>query len=180
MLSVTRASMRQHAGFSMIEALVATVVLSLGLLALAGFQLRVLSDSVGASNKNVAVQLAGDIADRIRANLVAGAATDSPYRVDEWSLAGATAPSPSCAGAAANCSAVQLAAQDMWNWKRAVAEALPGGQGNVVAKSDAGGLLFVHIAWDEPAAVNPVPPDAGWACPAGKACQEVIVAVPQP
>ena len=180
MLKASRAWARQQAGFSMIEALVAAVVLSFGLLALAGFQLRVLSDSVGASNKNVAVQLAGDIADRIRANLVAGVAADSPYRVDAWSLAADTAPSPTCAGAAANCTAAQLAAQDMWAWKRAVAQALPGGQGNVVAKADAGGLLFVHVAWDEPAVVNPVPPDAGWACPAGKACQEVIVAVPQP
>ena len=56
---------RKQTGFSMIEAMVAVLVLSFGLLALAGFQLRVLSDSAGASNRNIAVLLAGDMGDRI-------------------------------------------------------------------------------------------------------------------
>ncbi|KQW57694.1 type IV pilus modification protein PilV [Variovorax sp. Root411] len=170
---------RKQAGFSMIEALVAILVLSFGLLALAGFQLRVLSDSVGASNQNIAAQLAGDMADRIRANLVTGAATDSPY-VADWSAASTTAPDPSCAGSRANCSATELAADDLWNWKRRVASALPGGLANVEGNSTAGGLLFIHIAWNEPAAVDLIAPDPDWSCPSGKACQQVIVAVPQP
>lgn len=91
---------RGQAGFSMIEALVAILVLSFGLLALAGFQLRVLSDSVGASNQNIAAQLAADMADRIRANPVSGAASANPY-VAGWSAADNTEPTPSCAGAKA-------------------------------------------------------------------------------
>ncbi|UVH60090.1 type IV pilus modification protein PilV [Variovorax paradoxus] len=168
-----------QAGFSMIEAMVAVLVLSFGLLALAGFQLRVLADSAGASSKNIAVQLAGDMADRIRANLIAGAASDSPY-VANWSTASVTAPEPPCTGASATCSAAQLAANDLWNWKRTVAAALPGGQADIQGKATAGGLLFVHIAWDEPAVVNPIAPNSDWDCPSGKACMEVVVAVPQP
>jgi len=183
MLSVSirapRKLRRRQAGFSMIEALVAVLVLSFGLLALAGFQLRVLSDSVGANNQNIAVQLAGDMADRIRANPVAGAVSSSPY-VADWSAASASQPDPSCAGATASCTAPQLAAHDLWNWKRRVAGALPGGAANVQSRKAAGGLLFVHVAWDEPAAVNPIAPDSAWSCPTGKACQEAIVAVPQP
>nr|WP_278878608.1 type IV pilus modification protein PilV [Variovorax paradoxus] len=170
---------RGQAGFSMIEALVAILVLSFGLLALAGFQLRVLSDSVGASNQNIAALLAGDMADRIRANPVAGAVSASPY-VAGWSAANATAPTPACAGAKARCTAAQLAAHDLWTWKQRVASALPGGVADVQSKKAVGGLLFVHIAWDEPAAVNPIAPDSAWGCPRGKACQEAIVAVPQP
>ncbi|HEX7867867.1 MAG TPA: type IV pilus modification protein PilV [Variovorax sp.] len=170
---------QRQAGFSMIEAMVAVLVLSFGLLTLAGFQLRVLADSAGASNQNIAVQLAGDMADRIRTNLVAGAAADSPY-VADWSPASADEPESSCAGARASCSAADLAADDLWNWKRTVAGALPGGLADIQSKALAGGLLFVHIAWDEPAVVNPIAPDPGWNCPTGKACLEVIVAVPQP
>lgn len=180
MLSVSfRKPRRRQTGFSMIEAMVAVLVLSFGLLALAGFQMRVLSDSAGASNQNIAAQLAGDMADRIRANLVAGAATGSPY-VADWSPASATEPERSCAGAGASCSAVELAAYDLWSWKRAVAGALPGGLASTQGRAAAGGLLFMHLAWDEPAVVNPIVPDPGWNCPAGKACMEVIVAVPQP
>lgn len=168
-----------QAGFSMIEAMVAVLVLSFGLLALAGFQLRVLTDSAGASNKNIAVQLAGDMADRIRANRVAGSAADSPY-VADWTSASATAPEPSCTEAGATCSATELAADDLWNWKRTVASALPGGQADIQSKTTAGGLLFVHIAWNESAVANPIPPESSWNCPTDKACMEVVVAVPQP
>ncbi|WP_223262230.1 type IV pilus modification protein PilV [Variovorax beijingensis] len=170
---------RGQAGFSMIEALVAILVLSFGLLALAGFQLRVLSDSVGASNQNIAAQLAGDMADRIRANPVTGAASASPY-VADWAAADATEPTPSCAGSKASCTAAQLAAHDLWAWKHRVASALPGDVADVQSRKAVGGLLFVHIAWDEPAAVNPIASDSAWNCLAGKACQEAIVAVPQP
>jgi type IV pilus assembly protein PilV len=163
----------------MIEAMVAVLVLSFGLLALAGFQLRVLAGSASASNQNIAVRLAGDMADRIRANLIAGAVADSPY-VADWSPASAEEPESSCTGARANCSAADLATDDLWNWKRTVAGALPGGLADIQAKATAGGLLFVHIAWDEPAVVNPIAPDPDWGCPTGKACMEVIVAVPQP
>lgn len=170
---------RGQAGFSMIEALVAVLVLSFGLMALAGFQLRVLADSAGASKKNIAVQLAGDMADRIRSNLVTGPVAGNPY-VSDWSLAGADAPKPSCAEADAACSASELAAYDVWSWKRTVAAALPGGVADIQSKATAGGLLFVHIAWNESAVANPIPPESSWNCPADKACMEVAVAVPQP
>ncbi|WP_418121316.1 type IV pilus modification protein PilV [Variovorax sp. 375MFSha3.1] len=166
-------------GFSMIEALVALLVLSLGLLALAGFQVRVLVDSVGASNQNLAMQLAGDMADRIRANPAAAATTPSKY-VTDWSAAAASGPKPSCEGARAACNAAELAAHDIWGWKRAVAAALPGGVADVKASATAGGMLFLHVAWDEPAVLDPIAPDPDWQCPTGKACLEVAVAVPQP
>ncbi|SES79056.1 MULTISPECIES: type IV pilus modification protein PilV [Variovorax] len=170
---------RVQSGFSMIEALVALLVLSLGLLALAGFQVRVLVDSVGASNQNFAMQLAGDMADRIRANPAAAAAKPSRY-VSDWSAAAADRPSPSCEGGRAACNAAELAAHDLWSWKRAIAAALPGGVADVRASATAGGMLFMHVAWDEPAVLNPIAPDPNWQCPTGKACLEVAVAVPQP
>jgi type IV pilus assembly protein PilV len=168
-----------QAGFSMIEVMAAVVVLSFGLLVLAGFQLRVLSESAGASNRSIVVQLAGDIADRIRANRIPGAVADSPY-VTDWASARSTGPEPSCTGAGAHCSATQLADYDLWSWKRAVAGALPGGLADIQSKAAAGGLLFVHIAWDEPAVANPIAPDPGWNCPERKACIELVVAAPQP
>jgi type IV pilus assembly protein PilV len=170
---------RTQVGVSMIEAMVAVLVLSFGLLALAGFQLHVLADSASASHQNVAAQLAGDMADRIRANPVPSAVSNSPY-VADWTPAGAAEPNKSCMGVRSNCSASELATDDLHRWKRAVANALPGGASDIQKKAAAGGWLFVHIAWDEPAVAHPIPPDSSWNCPAGKACLEVAVAVPQP
>jgi type IV pilus assembly protein PilV len=170
---------KAQAGVSMIEAMVAVLVLSFGLLALAGFQLRVLAHSASASNQDIAVQLAGDMADRIRANPAPGAVSHSPYLTD-WTPAGAAEPNKSCMGARSSCSATELATDDLHRWKRAVANALPGGVSDIQNKRGAGVLLFVHIAWDEPAVAHPIPPDANWNCPDGKACLEVAVAVPQP
>jgi type IV pilus assembly protein PilV len=166
-----------QAGFSLIEALVSILVLSFGLLALAGFQLRVLSDSSGASHQNIAAQLASEMAERIRANPVKGATSGSPYKVD-FTPAPESEPSPSCADMESACNQTELAAWDLWAWKRRVAAALPGGLGDVQSKDSAGGLLFVHVAWDDPAAIHPIAPNAG--CPEGKSCQEIIVAVPEP
>ena len=163
-----------QAGFSLLEAMVAVLVLSFGLLALAGFQLRSLTDSVGASNQNIAVQLAGSMADRIRANPSAGAMSGSPY-LTGWT-ASPTAPSPSCTGASASCTATQLAAHDLWEWKRRVASSLPGGQADVQRRDAMGGLLFLHVAWDEPAVLHPVEPDPH--CPPGKTCLELVFAMP--
>lgn len=165
-------------GFSLIEAMVSIVVLAFGVLALAGLQLRALADSVGASHQNVALQLAGGMADRIRANHIGGSAADNPYVVG-WEAARAVAPY-SCAAVGAACTSAQMAAHDQWIWKRRAAAELPGGAASVQSRAQQGGLLFVHVAWDEPAVVHPIAPDGAWECPAGKACLEVVVALPQP
>ena len=183
MLSATLGRLRRpaQAGFSMLEALVAILVLSFGVLALAGLQWRVLSESLGAGNRHVAVQLAGDMADRIRANPVLNATSDRrhPYLAD-GSPAAAQGPEPSCAADGASCNAGQLAAHDLWTWKRAVAAALPGGLASINGQDDAGGLLFLHVAWNEPGLLVPIPPDPSWQCPPGTACLRLIVAVRQP
>ncbi len=119
-------------------------------------------------------------ADRIRANPAAAATTPSRY-VTDWSAASANGPRPSCEGLKAACNAAELAAHDhLWNWKRAIAAALPGGAADVRASATAGGVLLMHLAWDEPAVLDPIAPDPDWQCPTGKACLEVSVAVPQP
>ncbi|MCX7101946.1 MAG: type IV pilus modification protein PilV, partial [Methylobacter sp.] len=66
--------MKQTAGFTLIEVLIAMLVLAVGLLGLAGLQATSLKSNQSAYNRSQATQLAYDLADRMRAN-VAGAAT---------------------------------------------------------------------------------------------------------
>ena len=59
-------------GISMVEALVALVVIAVGMLGIAGLYLSSLQASRSAKLRSYAVELASSIADRIRANRDAG------------------------------------------------------------------------------------------------------------
>lgn len=133
-----RASQR---GVTLIESLVALVVLALGVLGLIGFQLQTLRDtrdSVGRSRAIVNVQ---DIAERMRINPNATAA-------DYTSNFGAVAaPNLNCLIAA--CSVTQLAAFDIWRWKANVAAALPGGQAAIAPSATDARQFSVMVGWLE-------------------------------
>ena len=96
-------------GFTLIEALVALVLLSLGLLGAGGMLLGSLQSHADALHEMAAAQLVRDMADRIRANPRARAVYDSrsapPVVVD-------------CAGPS-GCDATQLAALDRAHFESA-------------------------------------------------------------
>ena len=83
-------SMIRQKGFTLLEVLVAVLVLAIGLLGLAGLQATSLRVNQSASMRSQATNLAYDMADRIRANR--GAALAGSY--DSQALA--TTP-PACA-----------------------------------------------------------------------------------
>ena len=60
--------MNKNTGFTLIEVLIAMIILAVGLLGLAGLQATSLRNNQSAYNRSVATQLAYDIADRMRAN----------------------------------------------------------------------------------------------------------------
>ena len=108
----------------MVEAMVTLVVLAVGMLGIAGLYVTTLSSGGGAVDRMQAVNLAADLADRIRANRTAKAA-----------YAGAAA-NNNCIGAASvNCGPAVMAANDLLDWQNQIAAVLPSGNGavNVVA-----------------------------------------------
>ncbi len=60
--------MHDKNGFSLIEVLFAIVILSIGLLTLAGMQTTAMSGNTSAKDLTIAVQLAEEMVDRIRVN----------------------------------------------------------------------------------------------------------------
>lgn len=115
-------------GLSLIEVLVAIVVISLGLLGAAGMQASGLRTSNGAMYRVKAAQLANDMADRMRANL--GDARN-------YTLAlGAAAPS--------GTRVVDLDRQD---WLQKLRE-LPGGDGDI-AIDLATNTVTITVQWDD-------------------------------
>jgi type IV pilus assembly protein PilV len=88
-----------YSGSSLIEVLVALVVISVAVLGSAGMQMRALQLAKSSELRNQAVLLAGDLAERLEANTAA-----------------------SCS---AVCTATDLAALDFYQWQKRVADQLP-------------------------------------------------------
>ncbi len=109
-------------GVSLVEALVALLILSIGMLGIAGLFVESVRSSRSALLRTQAVNLVGDMADRIRANATARAA----YATEAYGGAPDEqdcAPSPTSAGA--NCTLAELAQDDLARWIAAVRAALP-------------------------------------------------------
>src|SRR6476619_3967709 len=106
-------------GFTLVEVLIALVVLAIGMLGVAALLLNGLQSSRIALLRTQAVMLASDIGDRIRANRTGGAS---------YTLASGTAlsaPAKACT-TAGQCNASEIAAIDLYAWQQSVLASLPG------------------------------------------------------
>jgi type IV pilus assembly protein PilV len=139
------------AGFTLIEVLVAIVVLSIGLLGVAGLQLAGIRASQSSYLRTVATYQAYDMADRMRANLpgVNGGSYNN--------LSGDPG-SPGCV--TTNCTSAQMAQNDQHEWSVSNAAFLPSGTGSVCLDSTPndgtpaapacdgiGGVFAVKVWW---------------------------------
>ncbi len=115
-------------GFTMVELLVAVLVLSIGLLGLAGLQAAGLRNNQSAYLRSQATILAYDVADRMRANQAAAAA--GAYNI--------------ALGAAGGGGSV--AADDLTEWKNNMAALLPSGDGSVTNNV---GKFTILVQWDD-------------------------------
>lgn len=122
-------------GFTLIEVLVAIVVLAVGILGLVRLQGTAIQQSTIALQRTQATLLGYDIANRIRANRVE--ARNGGYDSD-W---GRQASSVDCS---VQCSTSQLAAHDIGEWLRAIERKLPQGDGQV---SVAANVATIEVRW---------------------------------
>ncbi|MGE0030221.1 MAG: type IV pilus modification protein PilV [Steroidobacteraceae bacterium] len=114
----------RQSGFTMVEVLVALVVLAIGLLGIAALYLNSLQSGRTAIYRTQAVNLAADLADRIRANRTAQAAYGTLFADAEVEVAGCYT--------TGGCIDTDLASTDLARWKGTLAQLLPNGQGQVV------------------------------------------------
>lgn len=120
---------RQEAGTSLIEVLVAAIVMAFGLLGLAAMQARGMQNTQSADFRSQATVLAYDMSDRMLANLAG-------WREGDYDAP--TGANNGCSGSKATaCTASQLAAHDMYEWTSLLAATLPDGQGTVCIDSTA-------------------------------------------
>jgi len=106
--------MNKNTGFTLIEVLIAMLVLAVGLLGLAGLQATSLKNNQSAYNRSQATQLAYDMADRIRSNLTeANKLATSTYVTINPNAAAAQA---DCKTVSTTCTPADLAQNDLAQW----------------------------------------------------------------
>ena len=135
-------------GLSMVESLVALVVLSIGLLGIASLYVTSLRTGRTALIRTQAVSLVSDLGDRIRANSRAN--TTAPAAYDLATYGGA--PVTHGCVSASNCSADQLAEDDLSHWLDNVNASLPGPVAQVVVTRGGPGLpdqYDIQLTWQE-------------------------------
>lgn len=151
---------RRARGVTLVEALVALLVLSVGMLGIAALFVSSVRFNRTALLRTQAINLVSDMADRIRANASAGPA----YDLASYGAAPAPrdcAPGPGAAGA--NCTINELAEDDLARWIAAVRAALPapgdGGAATEVEYTPAAGggpdRYAVQVRWQEPGEAAP-------------------------
>lgn len=102
-------------GFTLIEVLVATLVLTVGILGVAAMQMVSFQTNQSAFARSQAIYLAQDIFDRIRANAV-GYQTTTVYDLIDTDTSSTIPDDPSCVTTTAGCTALQMAQQDAREW----------------------------------------------------------------
>ena len=117
---------RRQRGFTMIEVLIAVLVLAIGLLGMAHMQASGMRSTHGAYLRTQATFLAGDILDSMRANV-------TPARAGSYDVA---------FGGAGTGGTVE--GDDLIAWKAALAAALPAGDGQITTT---GSDVTVEVSW---------------------------------
>lgn len=126
-------------GFTLVETLVGLVVLSVGMLGVAILSVTSLNSASSAIARMQAVNLATDIADRIRANRRAGAT---------YAAAGAA---NNCVGSGAvSCTQDQMAANDVFLWQQQLVNALgAGATGTITFAAGTPANYTITVRWTE-------------------------------
>lgn len=130
-MTMSRQLPNRTRGFTLVEALVALLALSIGLLGVAGLQLTGLRSNVSAAWRTQATYLSYDILDRIRANRDARTAYATVY------------------GATSVCDGTSVTICDLAQWKANLAAVLPGGDGAVTVGGTDNTVVTVTIRWND-------------------------------
>ena len=147
--NMNNCKIKLSAGYTLIEIMIAVLIISIGLLAYAGLQMNGLSQTHAALFRSQAAVSASDMTDRIRANLPGSLL--GGYRTAET----AALAKPDCS---AGCTPFNLGVNDLKTWQVLLTQSLPLGAGVIAcADSDlldanpcsANSIHTIVISWDD-------------------------------
>jgi type IV pilus assembly protein PilV len=160
---------------SLLEALIAVLVMSVGLLGMATLLFIGIQENASALRQSQANQYAYDMADRIRANLSPPPPADLTDRTDVADHYGTgddaidvdadSDPTGQTCGNGESCNPDQMRDFDADQW-RAMVIGLPGGQGTVDEIGGDTGRYVIRVLWDDdPAGIPADDPRNTRGCP---------------
>ncbi|MGE0803061.1 MAG: type IV pilus modification protein PilV [Lautropia sp.] len=138
-----RPARQAAAGFTLLEVLIAIVIVAIGLLGVAAMQASTLKTAGGSKYRSSAIALTTDMADRLRANLEGSSGgsrvVNTGYNRPRTALADPAYMTPVPACRAGGCTAIEMAQDDLALWNQRLAASLPSGVGVVCIDSGSGG-----------------------------------------
>ncbi len=147
-------------GFTLIEVLIALIVLAIGLLGMATLMMASLQSSQGAAQRSAATVVAYDLIERMRVNRNEAIKASSDYVSDPSTADSDCDPE-------AGCSAEEMVVYDLETWWTALQAAIPGAE--VTIQQDPAGAgddaYCIVIFWQEPGVVAT---DSADAAPCGE------------
>ena len=155
-------ALARQRGATLVEVLIAMLLMSFGVLAMTAMQAHAIQHSQTTDSRARATLLAHDLADRMRAN-TAPLGDWGTYDLSAAAASAASAAPPSadaCQGSAV-CSFDEMAAADLAQWQQQLAGSLPQGRGHV---RTVGTQADVWVIWDEADTAGAQAHDS---CPAG-------------
>jgi type IV pilus assembly protein PilV len=135
-----KAPASSQAGFTLLESLIALLIVSFGLLGIAGLQVITLKSNLSSQHRTLASHYAAEIAERMRTNErgTGPGLLRTPFVAYNAPATSATHPSittfnPSCK--LAGCTEAMQAQNDLAEWQQSIAGAFPSGVGIVCLDS---------------------------------------------
>lgn len=122
-----------NAGFSLVEVLVSILILAIGVIGVARMQLAAARTTQQSALQTVALELASEMSDKIRANdrisnsNIAGTYLSVDYDSDRQGEP--APPSKLCFGV--ECDNHEIAAFDIYDWEKRIGSELPGGRARI-------------------------------------------------
>lgn len=147
MRNQTNPLQRRQKGATLLEVLIATVVISIGLLGLAGLQVKSVQNNYNAYIRSQASLLASDLAERMRA---------APQQTNDY----LTNNFPNLSEFDdLNCATVNnldldTAGKDLLQWRRSVFCLLPEGNVRVTRSALNNNIINIDIRWNDPRSSN--------------------------
>lgn len=158
MKSTDNMTFHTHTGFTLVEILVALLVLSIGLLGLAALQLTSFQFNTDSYLRTQTTFAAYDIVDRMRVNSTGlgngeydvATSADANTTVSNYQACSGSGGTCNCDGSSASCDAAELALYDLGRWYTKMDETLPGANAKrATIDRTAANLVTIRIFWTE-------------------------------
>ncbi|MEW8525467.1 MAG: type IV pilus modification protein PilV [Candidatus Thiodiazotropha endolucinida] len=184
-LQATISHKRYSIGMTLVEVLIAAVVIAVGLLGIASLQINALQSTSEAQNRSRATDVIAALADRVRANPFGLAAYNDAIPVDPCTVA-ADQPLPNierCAmspdgdvNVVSECTPAEMAAYDLWEVNCELQSTIPGAIFSITCPlpdCDQVVPMTVNISWQ----TQNRNPNAGVTAPENTVTQTVVATI---